>query len=157
MSPLTGIEEVVVSGVGVLEAFLTDGLRTLLGMDEAQNLVEKTMRWPGHVEAVTPLVNNGTFIQEMKNKCMTGDDMVVLYCEIDGKIFQMVAYPKDGMTAMQRTTALTCSTFAKLVAECGSLPYGVLTPEDLGKDEGLYEFVMENLCYHGLEIEERDG
>jgi len=152
---LSGVEEVIVPGVGVLEAFMTDGLRTLLKLEKTQHLVEKTMRWPGHVNQVLPLLENGTFIEEIQEHCSEGDDMVVLYCEIDGRKFHMVAYPKDGLTAMQRTTALTCATFARLVAECGSLPHGLLTPEEVGKDEGLYGFITEELRIRfNIEIKE---
>jgi len=46
---LTEVELVDVDGVGTLEAFATDGLRTLLStMTDVPQMVEKTMRWPGH-------------------------------------------------------------------------------------------------------------
>jgi saccharopine dehydrogenase-like NADP-dependent oxidoreductase len=37
-------------GVGTLEAFNTDGLRTLLRTSAAPNMSEKTLRYPGHAE-----------------------------------------------------------------------------------------------------------
>lgn len=43
-------ELVDLPGVGTLEAFLTDGLRTLLRTIDALTLREKTLRYPGHVE-----------------------------------------------------------------------------------------------------------
>jgi len=46
---LTDVELVDIDGVGTLEAFNTDGLRTLLStMNGVPQMVEKTMRWPGH-------------------------------------------------------------------------------------------------------------
>lgn len=36
--------------VGTLEAFNTDGLRTLLKLEKVPNIKEKTLRYPGHVE-----------------------------------------------------------------------------------------------------------
>jgi lysine 6-dehydrogenase len=50
---LTGLEEVKFLGVGTLEAFYTDGLRTLLDtMKGVTNMWEKTLRYPGHAEKI---------------------------------------------------------------------------------------------------------
>ncbi len=49
-------------GIGTLEAFLTDGLRTLLRtLPEVRNMREKTLRWPGHRELVLGLARAGFF------------------------------------------------------------------------------------------------
>jgi len=45
---LSAVEELDFPGVGVLEAFFTDGLRSLLGTVKARRMLEKTMRYPGH-------------------------------------------------------------------------------------------------------------
>lgn len=152
---LSSLENILVPGVGTLEAFVTDGLRTLLQLKDTYFLIEKTLRWPGHVEAVSSLIKDGTFISEIEEQCSTGDDLVVLRCEVDGHAFTMVERNKDGLTAMQRTTALTCTAFIRLVAECGSLPSGILTPEEIGKDEGLYNFIIERLGEFDIKIEEQ--
>ena len=49
------------AGVGTLEAFATDGLRTLLRTVRCPEMVEKTMRWPGHRERVEALRDAGFF------------------------------------------------------------------------------------------------
>ncbi len=50
---LTGLEVVEFLGVGKLESFYTDGLRTLLYMAKGvKNMWEKTLRYPGHVEKI---------------------------------------------------------------------------------------------------------
>ena len=46
-------------GVGTLEAFLTDGLRTVLSTVKARNLREQTLRWPGHAEKMRLLRDSG--------------------------------------------------------------------------------------------------
>ncbi len=46
-------------GVGTLEAFLTDGLRTVLKTVKARNLREQTLRWPGHAEKMRLLRDTG--------------------------------------------------------------------------------------------------
>ena len=47
--------------VGTLEAFNTDGLRTLLTTIDAPNLKEKTLRFPGHIEKMRMLRDAGFF------------------------------------------------------------------------------------------------
>ncbi len=58
---LSEVEEVDVPGVGILEAFLTDGLRTLLDTTDVPTMVEKTMRYPGHAAAMRGLREAGFF------------------------------------------------------------------------------------------------
>lgn len=59
LEALEELELVEVEGVGTLEAFLTDGLRTLLRTSRAPTLVEKTLRYPGHAEKVKLLRASG--------------------------------------------------------------------------------------------------
>ena len=49
------------AGVGTLEAFNTDGLRSLLYTISAPNMKEKTLRYPGHVELMRMLRDCGFF------------------------------------------------------------------------------------------------
>jgi saccharopine dehydrogenase-like NADP-dependent oxidoreductase len=50
--------------VGTLEAFNTDGLRSLLTtMDHIPHMLEKTLRYPGHVELIQALIHSGFFSQ----------------------------------------------------------------------------------------------
>lgn len=48
-------------GVGTLEAFNTDGLRTLVDTLDAPNMVEKTLRYPGHIELMRVFRETGLF------------------------------------------------------------------------------------------------
>jgi lysine 6-dehydrogenase len=48
--------------VGTLEAFNTDGLRTLLGTVRVPFMVEKTLRYPRHIEKVRVLRESGFFL-----------------------------------------------------------------------------------------------
>ena len=50
--------------VGTLEAFNTDGLRSLLVTIKAPNMIEKTMRYPGHIEKIRVLRESGFFATE---------------------------------------------------------------------------------------------
>ena len=50
--------------IGTLEAFNTDGLRTLATTIDAPNLKEKTLRYPGHIEKMAILRELGFFSKE---------------------------------------------------------------------------------------------
>ena len=50
--------------VGTLEAFNTDGLRTLMQTIGAPNMKEKTLRYPGHVDKMVLLRQGGFFSEE---------------------------------------------------------------------------------------------
>ncbi len=47
--------------IGTLEAFNTDGLRSLIKTINAPNMIEKTLRYPGHIEKIRVLKESGFF------------------------------------------------------------------------------------------------
>jgi len=61
---LTDPEFIDFPNVGTLEAFNTDGLRTLAVTIDAPNLKEKTLRYPGHIEKMAVLRETGFFDTE---------------------------------------------------------------------------------------------
>lgn len=61
---LSEVEPVDIPRVGTLEAFNTDGLRTLLRTIDAPDLKEKTLRWPGHAERMRMLRETGLLSSE---------------------------------------------------------------------------------------------
>jgi saccharopine dehydrogenase-like NADP-dependent oxidoreductase len=61
---LSGVELVDLPHVGSVEAFYTDGLRTLLQTIPARTLREKTLRYPGHAEKMRMLREGGFFSDE---------------------------------------------------------------------------------------------
>jgi lysine 6-dehydrogenase len=63
--PLTEIETLDWPGVGTVEAFLTDGLRSLLDTVSARAMVEKTIRYPGHADLMRVLAESGFFGREV--------------------------------------------------------------------------------------------
>jgi saccharopine dehydrogenase-like NADP-dependent oxidoreductase len=48
-------------GIGTLEAFNTDGLRTMARTMDVPNMKEKTLRYPGHIEKMAVLRETGFF------------------------------------------------------------------------------------------------
>jgi len=62
---LSGLEEVDFPGFGRLEAFYTDGLRTLpQTIADTRDMWEKTLRYPGHAEKIKLLRALGFFEEE---------------------------------------------------------------------------------------------
>jgi saccharopine dehydrogenase-like NADP-dependent oxidoreductase len=57
-------ELVTIPGLGTLEAFYTDGLRSLADTLKVPTMREKTMRWPGHAELMRTLRHLGLFSHE---------------------------------------------------------------------------------------------
>lgn len=61
---LSDVETIKVDSVGELEAFNTDGLRSLLKTMRIPNMIEKTLRYPGHTELMKILRETGFFSNE---------------------------------------------------------------------------------------------
>jgi saccharopine dehydrogenase-like NADP-dependent oxidoreductase len=97
--------------VGALEAFNTDGLRTLLRTCETPEMVEKTMRYPGHAEWMLGLRESGFFDTEpiqlgelaVSPMALTGrllerawafdegeEDLTVMRIQVDGRVGETV-------------------------------------------------------------------
>ncbi len=64
MEALSESELINFNGVGTLEAFNTDGLRTLLKTVKAKNMAEKTLRYPGHIDKIKVLRETGFFSKQ---------------------------------------------------------------------------------------------
>jgi saccharopine dehydrogenase-like NADP-dependent oxidoreductase len=62
VAPLTGLEEIDFPGLGALEAFYTDGIRTLHHtLRGVTTMWEKTLRYPGHARSIRTLRALGFF------------------------------------------------------------------------------------------------
>ena len=70
---LTEIELLQFDVVGSLEAFNSDGLRSLLFTLKAENMREKTLRYPGYANKIKLLAENGFF---KKEKIKVGNQQV---------------------------------------------------------------------------------
>ena len=146
MKALSDIQLFEVEDIGELEAFLTDGLRTLLHSEtiisEVPNLSEYTIRYPGHANLVKGLINNGDFsedIIEYKNKKITKKEktcarlfeewklnnedeftfMIIMSKTKDGEEINYTIYDetRKGWSSMSRTTGLTACAFTKLLVD----------------------------------------
>ncbi len=68
VDPLSEVGKVVIEGLGEVEWFTSDGLRTLLRNVRADNMVERTVRWPRHVAVMKALRDLGL---------MSGEEVLV--------------------------------------------------------------------------------
>jgi len=155
----SGYERLTVDGVGELEAFYSDGLRTLIEtVPGVRRMGEKTLRWPGHAEAVKPLVADGSFTRTIRERCTADppEDLVVLLVRFawNGRRERVTLVdrydPATRLTAMSRTTALTTSVGAQLLAAGMKPPAGVQPLENVGRDERAFAFFRERLAARGV-------
>jgi saccharopine dehydrogenase-like NADP-dependent oxidoreductase len=181
---LTGVEEIDFPGVGRLEAFYTDGLRTLLYTVKAKEMWEKTLRYPGHVEKINLLKALGFLgpetveiagtkvdpkevtvkLFERNLKRPEIPDIVVMLIRVSGSkggkriryVYHVLDhYDKEHhVTSMARTTAYTASIVAQLLARKAIERKGVIPPEKLGMDETLFEKLMGELRKRRVMIKE---
>jgi lysine 6-dehydrogenase len=156
------MERIQVDGAGEMEAFLSDGLRTAIDtFPGVPNMEERTLRWPGHVEAIRPLVESGRFLAEFREKCVVDEprDLVALLVRVrwkDGRRERLTLVDRwddaAKQTAMSRTTALTTAVTAQLVARGGAREPGVHPLEHVGRDEAAYRFVVDQLEARGVRM-----
>jgi saccharopine dehydrogenase-like NADP-dependent oxidoreductase len=179
---LSGIEEIEFPGIGKLEAFYTDGLRTLAHTIKAENMWEKTLRYPGHAEKIKAFDALGFFDEKkididgakiaprrlaVKLLAKTLQkpevkDIVALKVEVSGvknskkaKLgYHMLDHydPKRKLTAMARTTAFPASITAQLILKRAMKTKGVVPPEKIGMDRKLFHTFVDELGKRGIHI-----
>jgi len=182
---LSGLESIEFPGVGTLEAFYTDGLRSLVeSFPEAENLYEKTLRYPGHVEKVKLLRELGFFSEdpvmvrnsEVKPKLVSArvlersltmpdvGDLLAMRVEVSGMkdeerlgfSYRVLEYydHEKDVSAMARTTAYTASIVAGLLVRGDIQDKGVVPMEKLGANHNLVDNIVSELGKRGVEVEE---
>ena len=141
-----------------LRGYVTDGLRSLLKKALlVENMKEYTWRWPGHIEKISVLLGNrDRFVSGMKELYTEGNnDMLAMKIVADGKAVSMCVYGNEEMSAMARTTALSCSAFAQLLISGKYVKTGIIPPEDIALDDDAYKFVLDRMAKNGVEFNER--
>lgn len=160
--PFDDLDRVQVPGVGEMESFLSDGLRTLIDtMPDVREMSERTLRWPGHVEKVRPLVESGRFLDEFRARCIEHPprDLVAMMVVVKRGPRTLRATLVDrydeatGLTAMSRTTALTTSAVAQWVAGGGGTKPGVHPLEKVGPDRRAFTAITGGLERHGVRVQ----
>jgi len=185
VNALDQVEEIDFPGVGELEAFYSDGLRTLLSTAKGvENMSEKTLRYPGHVEKIkllrdlgfldeTPIQFGETTIAprkitvgllEKKLKTPEVPDILAMLVQVEGtKAGKRTVYSfcildhydkKNKVSAMARTTAYTASCVTQLLAKKVIKGKGIIPPEKLGEDENVFKKLIEMLKKRGVLVKE---
>ena len=139
-----------------MEAFLTDGLRSLINLP-ADSMGEYTVRWPGHIQryqrtTLSPdeLVDAWAFDPQrpeftwMEVRVEAGENTRVWTVEDSGK---------DGDSSMARTTGLVTFACVKAWSERTLFDRGVHPPEDLPDD--VIHDVIEVLKNEGVAVDLR--
>ncbi len=175
---LDGLEEIEIPPIGRLEAFYTDGLRSLLFTIRAKDMEEKTLRYPGHTMIMRALREMGLFKEEYRaftakllfplwelNPDKGDRDITVMIVKMSGKreeervnlVWEVFdRFDEESWThSMARVTAFPCVTVAKMIAYGEIREKGVIPPEMLGMNEETYEKVIRELRSKGLKIKEK--
>jgi len=164
VDPLSIIERVRV-GPFELEMFPTDGLRTLLHTVRAREMAEYTLRWPGHLERMRVLKELGFFKPENLDRTLAVILPLMQYESPDLSLMEVVVTSASGWgrlylydeaagghTSMARVTGFVTSATARLLIE-GRLPKGLTSPEKLGVERELFNYVVEYLRARGVKVE----
>jgi lysine 6-dehydrogenase len=176
---LSGLESFEFPGVGELECFYTDGLRTLVDTLKLKDMDEKTIRYPGHVEKVKTMVDMGLFAKEPKilgvsprdfmeafisstMRLGKGEgDITILEVEVRGEngavTYRMLDKfdEKNNITSMARTTGYPIAVLSLLVARKEIEKKGVVPLEILGGDTRVSKLILKELNARNIKIDEK--
>jgi lysine 6-dehydrogenase len=165
-------------GVGTLEAFNTDGLRSLLyTMAHIPNQLEQTLRYPGHVDLILALQQSGFFSEEKMNlngsmisplqftsRLMIDqwklgeeeEELTVMKVVVHGEgktiTYDLLDFydPATKTSSMARTTGYTCTAAVHLLVEGLFDKKGVFPPELIGGNKRCFDFVLSYLRERGV-------
>ena len=158
---LTDLHKINVEGYGTMEAFLTDGLRSLLYSGFSQSMREYTVRWPGHIEKWLETKENydeGELIEAWKFDSERDEFTWMEICIKNQKeTIQWIICDngKDGHSSMARTTGLvTMACVLEFInpekTMKNNLGNGVFSPEKLSDDS--IERIIRLMKGQGVEI-----
>ena len=153
--------EIEVPGKGKMEAFLTDGLRSVLDTIPAVELSEYTVRWPGHIQRFIDERESGkldvqslTSDWEYNEKIPEFTWMEVSAESLDGQKMNWLVQDHGGDVghSMARATGLvTVCCVEEWLKEPNMLPPGVHPPEALSPDA--VRGIVYRMIREGVEIE----
>ena len=169
---MTDIEEITFDNIGTLDAFNSDGLRSLLDMP-IPNMVEKTLRYPGHIQKIVEMQGNGLFEPEKIKQTAESlfkewapdkedFDQTIMRLEFIGKkdgekiteIYNLLDYfdEQKNITSMARTTGYTCAAVANIILSGDFKKNGVFTLENFGKETKLVDNILHYLSERNIQF-----
>ena len=178
---LSEAERIELPAVGTLEAFNTDGLRTLLETVDIPNMKEKTLRYPGHRSLMEVLNHCGFFSSKMtevndmpiRPMDLTSKllfeawklepdepEITVMRVQIKGKGVNVRYDLYDtfmlGISSMARTTGYTCTAAVRLILEQGFSQPGIIPPEWLARDLDHANYILGQLAQRSVHVNRLD-
>lgn len=179
---LTEIELVNFKGIGTLEAFLTDGLRTLLTTVNIPFMKEKTLRYPGYAQKIKLLKDCGFLGSEpietksgrvvpmhlaekllLSQWKLAPDDeeftvmrIVLVEKGTKKKTIYEIFDRTDKMNndySMGRTTGFVACAVANLFADGKISKEGIVPPEVLAQNKEYFDFTIDYLKARNVQIE----
>jgi saccharopine dehydrogenase-like NADP-dependent oxidoreductase len=164
LDPLSVVERVRVLGFE-LERFPTDGLRTMLSTVNAYDMVEYTLRWPGHLERMRVLKELGFFSRDRLESTVQAIAPHMTYEGVDMSLMEVITRSANvevryllydeavgGDMSMARVTGYTATYVTHLLAE-GKIEKGLIPPEHLGAKRDAFDYIVGNLRSRGIKIE----
>ncbi len=170
---LSDAELVDIEPVGTLEAFNTDGLRSLLvTMRQVPDMVEKTLRYPGHIDHVRLLRDAGFFSVdpiriagvEVRPIDVTAAILLPQWqlepAEAEFTLMEAAVRMNDrtvtyllydttdeetGFSSMARTTGFTATAAARLILRGRFTRKGICPPEYVSATPGCFDSVLSDL------------
>jgi len=154
--------------VGKLDAFLSDGLRSLLtSYPDVPEMVERTLRIDGHMQTMKNLGELGLFdddaIQNTAKKLGTKyaaekyPDFLLMVVEAKrgnkALAWRLIDRFTNGESAMSRTTGYTTAAMAMVLARKQFTTPGVHAPEKVGEVAGLTQIIIDDLKERGVVTE----
>lgn len=155
--------------LGKLEAFLSDGLRSLLdSFPTVPDMAELTLRWKGHLDAMRTLYHMGLLDDEhapavarsvgSKFPAHEHPDVLLMVVEArkgkELRRWRLIDRHLGEESAMSRTTGYTTAATAMLLARGLFTEPGVHAPERLGKSKALVDEMVKDLTERGIAIVE---
>ncbi len=184
VDPFSDIEQVESEDIGTLDAFISDGLRTLIDTQKVPYMVEKTLRYPGHVQLVRVLKDSG-FLSKDKIKVAGAEiapidltsellfqewklhdedpELTYMFANLefyDGtkkrvELFDERDY-QTGFSSMARTTGLTCVATALLILTGRINSTGIIPPETVAAEKNNFRLIVRYLQAKGISLIKRN-
>jgi saccharopine dehydrogenase-like NADP-dependent oxidoreductase len=153
----------------VLEAFNTDGLRSLITTMDGRipNMKEKTLRFPGHIAWIKELQETGKpWTPDTWKPGDDEDEFTIMRIDIDGvesgvekrvSYTLFATYDKERrISSMSRTTGYTCTGVARCVLDGTYKHAGISPPSSIGAAPGCLDRIFAHLRERNIVFERRD-
>ena len=157
---LTERHSIEVEGRGTMEAFLTDGLRSVMSSIPAEEMSEYTVRWPGHIDRfVRERESNSLDIERLIGEWRFDSEtpeftwMEVSAIDHLGNRMNWIVNDSGGEdgSSMARTTGLvTVGCILAWIEDSSMLEPGIHAPESLPTK--VVNSIIEMMTENGVEI-----